>query len=122
LKRLFFEFTCQYGMAPGRPLQILVFGIPLFAIWYAIAWKNTMTLDLASWLRVLRLSLHFSLSSTLGLAWRAGHMRNWLTRRQTPQYSLSATGWVRIVAMLQALLGFYLLVLWGLTYFSRPFE
>jgi hypothetical protein len=34
----------------------------------------------------------------------------------------SATGWVRMVSGLQSLLNVYLLVLWVLTYFGRPFE
>jgi hypothetical protein len=35
---------------------------------------------------------------------------------------LRATGWVRFVAGLQSLLSIYLLALWVLTYFGRPFE
>ena len=41
IERLFhyvlFEFTCQYGMSPGRTLRILGFLIPVFAIPYAFA-------------------------------------------------------------------------------------
>jgi hypothetical protein len=35
---------------------------------------------------------------------------------------LRATGWVRTVAGIQSLLSVYLLALWVLTYFGRPFE
>jgi hypothetical protein len=41
---------------------------------------------------------------------------------QTREYTLRATGWIRTVAGIQSLLSVYLLALWVLTYFGRPFE
>jgi hypothetical protein len=38
------------------------------------------------------------------------------------EYTLGATGWVRVVSGVQSLLNFYLLAVWALTYFGRPFE
>jgi hypothetical protein len=38
------------------------------------------------------------------------------------EYSLEAVGWVRVVAGPQALLSVYLLAMWALTQFGRPFE
>jgi hypothetical protein len=41
---------------------------------------------------------------------------------QPCEYMLRATGWVRTVSGTQSLLSVYLLALWVLTYFGRPFE
>ena len=41
---------------------------------------------------------------------------------QPREYTLRATGWVRTVSGIQSLLSVYLLALWVLTYFGRPFE
>jgi hypothetical protein len=35
---------------------------------------------------------------------------------------MRATGWVRVAAGVQSLLSVYLIALWVLTYFGRPFE
>ena len=43
-------------------------------------------------------------------------------RMQKRPYTLRATGWVRAASGLQSLLSVYLLALWALTYFGRPFE
>ena len=48
--------------------------------------------------------------------------RCWLARLQTREYTLRATGWVRVVAGLQSLLSIYLIAIWVLTYFGRPFQ
>ena len=47
---------------------------------------------------------------------------SWIARVQAHEYTLRATGWVRVVAGLQSLLSVYLLALWALTYFGRPFQ
>jgi hypothetical protein len=38
------------------------------------------------------------------------------------EYTLRATGWVRVMSGAQSLLMVYLLALWALSYFGRPFE
>ena len=45
-----------------------------------------------------------------------------MSRIQKSEYILRATGWPRTVAGLQSLLSVYLLALWVLTYFGRPFD
>jgi hypothetical protein len=47
---------------------------------------------------------------------------NWIARLQTREYTLQAIGWVRVMAGIQSLLGVYLLAMWALTYFGRPFQ
>jgi hypothetical protein len=41
---------------------------------------------------------------------------------QPREYILRATGWVRFFSGLQSVVSVYLLALWALTYFGRPFE
>jgi len=70
--------------------------------------------------RAVGLSLLFSLVSAFQIGWR--ERRTWMTRLQPLKYMLRATGWVRVVSGIQSLLSVYLLALWALTYFGRPFE
>jgi hypothetical protein len=68
------------------------------------------------------IGLYFSLLSAFSLGWRELNVGTWIARVQTREYVLRATGWVRMVAGIQSLLSVYLLALWVLTYFGRPFE
>jgi uncharacterized protein YjbI with pentapeptide repeats len=77
---------------------------------------------LGSWGRTCRIALYFSLLSAFHLGWRELNVGTWITRLQQRNYTLSATGWVRAVSGVQSLLSVYLLALWALTYFGRPFE
>jgi hypothetical protein len=72
--------------------------------------------------RALGLGLYFSLLSAFHIGWRELSVGNWITRLHPREYTLRATGWVRVVSGVQSLLSVYLLVLWALTYFGRPFE
>jgi hypothetical protein len=74
------------------------------------------------WQRTCCIALYFSLLSAFHLGWRELNVGTWLTRMQKRPYTLSATGWVRFVSGLQSLLSVYLLALWALSYFGRPFE
>jgi hypothetical protein len=71
---------------------------------------------------VVRLGFYFSLLSAFTLGWRELNVGNWITRLQKREYTLRATGWMRSVAGLQLLLSVYMLALWVLTYFGRPFD
>jgi uncharacterized protein YjbI with pentapeptide repeats len=73
-------------------------------------------------LRRVRLAFYFSLLSAFNLGWRELNVGNWISRLQKHEYTLRATGWPRTVAGLQSLLSVYLLALWVLTYFGRPFD
>jgi Pentapeptide repeats (8 copies) len=68
------------------------------------------------------IGLYFSLLSAFSLGWRELNVGTWIARVQSREYVLRATGWVRTVAGIQSLLSVYLLALWVLTYFGRPFE
>jgi hypothetical protein len=72
--------------------------------------------------RLICTSLYFSLLSAFHLGWREFNVGTWIARMQPREYTLRATGWVRTVSGIQSLLSVYLLALWVLTYFGRPFE
>jgi len=66
--------------------------------------------------------VYFSILSAFHIGWRDLNVGTWMTRLQPREYTLRATGWVRIVSAGQSLLSVYFLALWVLTYFGRPFE
>lgn len=74
------------------------------------------------WLRVIRVGIYFSLLSTFRIGWRDLNLGNWISRIQSREYILRATGWVRTVSGIQSLISVYLFALWVVTYFGRPFE
>lgn len=81
-----------------------------------------MKLRMLRWFRVIRIALYFSTLSAFSIGWRELNVGNWITRLQKREYFLRSTGWVRTVSGFQSLLSVYLLALWVLTYFGRPFE
>jgi hypothetical protein len=87
-------------------------------MWPASRWRR----GLARGVSVLLIGLYFSLLSAFSLGYRELNVGTWIARVQPREYVLRATGWVRTVAGLQSLLSVYLLALWVLTYFGRPFE
>lgn len=165
-EQVMFEWTCDYGMTPSRPLLIMFAFLFVFTLPYLLAlgsrnpragiWlvllpdrvldrqikdrpvKLTFRTPLRRplpaklWARFrarcrrvwrgLRLALYFSLLSAFNIGWRELNVGNWITRIQKREYTLRGTGWVRMISGIQALLSVYLLALWVLTYFGRPFE
>jgi len=143
---VFFEKTCEYGMSPGRPLLILigllfVFWIPyteainregedrdgIYAVWIAERVRKDLGKDkperlTLEGLRSLRAGFYFSVLSAFSIGWRELNVGNWIARMQRREYVLKATGWVRTVSGIQSLISVYLVALWALTYFGRPFE
>jgi uncharacterized protein YjbI with pentapeptide repeats len=160
-----FEWPCQYGMNPGRPLEILGLGLFLFTPFYLLALRSRsretgiwlvlppdriisggskvrpfkltghtpfrplppgrwhrLKARLRRGLRRVRLAFYFSLLSAFNLGWRELNVGNWISRLQKNEYHLRATGWVRTMAGVQSLLSVYLLALWVLSYFGRPFD
>ncbi len=72
--------------------------------------------------RLLSLAIFFSLLSTFSIGWKEINVGNWISHLQAREYTLKGKGWVRAVAGFQSLLCAYLIVLWILCYFGRPFE
>ena len=133
-----------YGAKPWRCFKmigicILIFTIPYFIsitgngkdgiwqVWLAdrvrrdLGEIDAMRLKLSG-LQALRAAFYFSMLSAFSIGWRELNVGNWISRIQPREYILRATGWTRTVSGFQSLLSVYLLALWGLTYFSRPFE
>jgi hypothetical protein len=72
--------------------------------------------------RRLSTALYFSLLSAFHIGWRELNVGNWIARINPREFTLRATGWVRVVSGIQSLVSVYLLALWALTYFGRPFD
>ena len=73
-------------------------------------------------LSLVSAALFFSILSAFNIGWEKLNIGDWISRLQTREYVLRATGWVRFVSGLQSLISVYLVALWVLTYFGRPFE
>lgn len=74
------------------------------------------------WVLAFLAGLYFSALSSFQMGWRELNVGSWMTRLQPREYTIRATGWVRTVSGIQSLMSVYLLALWVLTYFGRPFE
>lgn len=73
-------------------------------------------------LSILGNALWFSLLSTFHIGWRDLNVGSWLSRIQPREYVLRPKGWVRVVSGLQSLVSVYLIAMWALTTFARPFQ
>lgn len=67
-------------------------------------------------------SAYFSLLSAFRIGFREFSVGNWIASVQPRIFTLEPRGWVRSVSGLQSLLSLYLLAMWLLTYFGRPFQ
>lgn len=160
LNRVFFDWTSQFGMSPGRPLSLgglLWLGCSfLYFICIHASRKSGLyrsypqgmegagstairveqvsaaTLDrLRGWQglpqylrqewRVMRTSMFFSLMSAFNIGFRDINFGRWLRLLTRQEFDIKAFGWARVVAGWQSLISVYLIALWVLTYFGRPF-
>jgi hypothetical protein len=144
-----FELTTAYGLRPGRTLLLLVASIGVFSVIYAVVLTKDGSIyrvrpqgrlerefgvaklvgqaevePLLPWSfwTALGPALQFSLLSAFHIGFREFSVGAWLARLQGSQYTLEALGGVRRLSGLQSLLSVYLLAMWALTYFGRPFE
>ena len=151
--RLPIEWACGWGLFYLRPLGLLVGLIPLCAIVYGLALRQSGSGRLwavwlpdrvkqrtadeppsritiawpgrpwwALWLRVVGVSLYFSVLSAFHFGWRELNVGNWLIRLQPREFSIRATGWARVVSGIQSLASLGLFVLFLLSYFARVFD
>lgn len=74
------------------------------------------------WPQAIGYGFYFSVLSAFHIGWRDLNVGTWINRLQPRNYTLYATGWVRTVSGIQSLISVYLLAMWALTYFGRPFE
>lgn len=75
----------------------------------------------SKWRRA-RSAMFFSLMSAFNIGFRDIDFGRWLRLLTKRQYDLKPVGWARTVAGWQSLISLYLVALWILTYFGRPFE
>jgi uncharacterized protein YjbI with pentapeptide repeats len=79
--------------------------------------------DLRSELRLLRVAFHLSLLSAFHIGWKQFDVGMWIHELQRREYSLEVSrGWIRRFCGLQSLMSVYLVALWAMTQFGRPFE
>jgi hypothetical protein len=74
------------------------------------------------WKSAIPRAAYFSLISATNIGFQQFTPGDWIGRLQSQEYALKAEGWVRSVAGAQSLLSLYLLAIWVLTYFGRPFQ
>jgi hypothetical protein len=145
LNLILFEWTCEWGVRPGRPIFILIILILPFSLIYMLSlisenkkdgiWKHWIKersrkdigndkpeLLTRRWGSAILNGLYFSVLSAFHIGWRDLNVGNWISRIQPSEYTLRASGWVRVVSGIQSLISVYLLALSVLTYFGRPFE
>jgi hypothetical protein len=67
-------------------------------------------------------ALLFSLISAFQIGWRELNVGNWIARLARFEYVLKPVGWTRTIAGIQSLVSLYLVAIWALTYFGRPFQ
>jgi hypothetical protein len=72
--------------------------------------------------RLVGWAAYFSLLSAFQIGFREFSVGAWLSRAQPRVFALEASGWVRSISGIQSLLSVYLLAMWVLTYFGRPFQ
>lgn len=72
--------------------------------------------------KLIRLSLFFSAISAFSTGYKDLDVGRWIERINPNETTLRGTRWVRSISGIQSLLSFYLLALWLLVYFGRPFD
>jgi hypothetical protein len=66
--------------------------------------------------------MYFSMLSAFHIGWRDLNVGTWISRIQPSEFALRGRGWVRVVSGAQSLISVYLVAMWVLTYFGRPFQ
>jgi len=142
------EWTCDWGMSPGKPLKLLLMLVGGFTLLYMLAvdphpnaqrsgvWKifpdkNSLypegedkfkQIVANSFFGMCLWGLYISVLSTFHIGWRDLNVGTWISRLQPQPFTIQTIGWVRVVSGIQSLISVYLLALSVLTYFGRPFE
>lgn len=83
---------------------------------------NVVRVRAGDWWTAFRKAAYFSLLSAVNIGFEQFTPGDWIRRLQGRDYSIQAIGWVRVVSGAQSLLSVYLLAMWVLTQFYRPFE
>jgi len=65
--------------------------------------------------------MFFSLMSAFNIGFRDINFGRWLRLLTRHEFDIKAVGWARVIAGWQSLISVFLIALWVLTYFGRPF-
>ena len=145
----YFEFIwlgllTDFGADPWRSLKFLGFSILIFTPLYVFSFflrgkygiykiclPDPLQTELGECepkrlykpgVKAIGYGFYFSILSAFSMGWRDFNIGNWIVRMQWKEYALRSTGWVRTISGFQSLFSLYLLAIWLLTYFGRPFE
>ena len=150
LRRVGFGWTTAYGLHPERAIAwILLLGTILTPVYMLFVLRPTQKSQIiqvfpedrvdivagdsageqerkkivkaANWWSAVGWASYFSLLAAVNIGFEQFTPGDWIRRLQGREYSLQAVGWVRTVAGVQALISVYLLAIWVLTQFGRPF-
>jgi hypothetical protein len=72
--------------------------------------------------RDMNVAVSFSFQSNYAARFRDINFGRWLRLLTRQEFDIKAVGWARVVAGWQSLISVYLIALWVLTYFGRPFD
>ena len=142
LETVLFDYTCEYGCNPMRPLGVLVIFIAVFGISYCfspIFLKESQKYVIATykgqkkergsyyWKKLslgkkIQIAFLFSLQRALRIGFRELSPNHWLQMLLPPEFEIKSRGWPRFVSGVQSIISVGLIVLTLLSYFSRPFE
>jgi len=89
--------------------------------WRAVAVLAAVRRWMRQELALLRAALFFSAMSAFNIGFRDINFGRWIRLLTAREYDIKAKGPVRIIAGFQSLISLYLVALWFLTYFGRPF-
>jgi hypothetical protein len=67
-------------------------------------------------------SLYISFLSTFHFGYKELSVAAWVARAQPRPFGFEATGWLRAISGIQSILCLFLLAMWLLAYFGRPFQ
>jgi uncharacterized protein YjbI with pentapeptide repeats len=140
---ILFDLTSRYGKTPSQPLIILAILVFMFSIPYTFAiyrndnrdgiwrvWnKERIRKDLGGeperiheqTYKAFMIAIQFSIVSAFRMGWKDLNVGTWISNIQKREYSLHGSGWIRSLSGLQSIISVYLLAIWALTYFGRPF-
>lgn len=137
LRYVLFEITCAWGLSPGRALKILVLIMLCFSLVYTYVvrypsdyqgiwriWADGVVelVNPRGILQAFLSGVYFAVLSSFNIGWKDAAIAGWILRIVPDDYTLRPTGWVKTVSGIQSLISVYLIALWFLTYFFRPFD
>jgi uncharacterized protein YjbI with pentapeptide repeats len=131
IRFVFFELTCQYGMAPWRPLLILGLLVCCGASPYMLTlrqrahsatWMGPTRRDVIRyWVTLALIGLSCSLIAMVHLGRRNRQRQRWQCWLLPYTAAAALPAWMNSMAVLQCFSSIYLVVLWVLVTFGQPF-